>query len=52
VIFALNLGIGIAGWWTGHRVAWVLYAIISIAGMVLIGAATPISGFWILECLS
>jgi hypothetical protein len=42
----LNIATAIAGWWTAHRAAWMVYLILSIAGTVLIGAATPINALW------
>jgi hypothetical protein len=42
-IVALNLGVGIAGQWTRHRYAWMAYLALSMAGFLLISAATPIT---------
>jgi hypothetical protein len=42
----LNIATAVAGWWTAHRAAWMVYLILSIAGTVLIGAATPINALW------
>ena len=38
-----------AGWWTAHRLAWMVYLLLSIAGLVLIGAATPLSAVLLLR---
>ncbi len=46
-----NLAVAVAGWWTPHRVAWMIYLVLSIAGLVLIGAATPITAVWLLGLL-
>ena len=46
-----NLAVAVAGWWTSHRVAWMIYLVLSIAGLVLIGAATPITAVWLLGLL-
>ena len=48
-LILLNLAIAIAGWWTAHRVAWIIYLLLSIAGLVLIGAATPLSAVLLLR---
>jgi hypothetical protein len=48
-LILLNLAIAIAGWWTAHRIAWMLYLLLSIAGLVLIGAATPLAAVLLLR---
>ena len=47
-IFFLNLGVAIAGLWTAQRAAWIVYLVASVAGMILISAATPITALWLL----
>ena len=42
IAFAANLAIGICGAVTSHRIAWGAYLVLSVAGLVLLGAATPI----------
>jgi hypothetical protein len=46
--FGLNCAIGILGFWTRHRAAWVAYLLVSVAALVLISASTPLSAVWIL----
>jgi len=46
--FGLNVVIAVLGCWTRQRVAWVAYLVVSVAVMVLISAATPLSGLRIL----
>jgi hypothetical protein len=41
--------VAVAGWWTAHRIAWIIYLILSIAGLVLIGAATPLGAVILLR---
>ena len=43
VLIALNLGVGIAGLWTRHRMAWMAYLALSVVSTVLLGAVTPLS---------
>jgi hypothetical protein len=50
-LILLNFVIAIAGWWTAHRLAWMIYLLLSIAGVVLIGAATPLSAVVLLRQL-
>ena len=45
--FAANLAIGVCGVVTSHRIAWGGYLVLSIAGLVLISAATPITALWL-----
>ncbi len=47
----LNLAVAIAGWWTAQRAAWIVYFVLSVAGTVLIGAATPLNALWLLILL-
>jgi hypothetical protein len=49
LLVLLNLGVAVAGWWTAHRIAWIIYLILSIAGLVLIGAATPLGAVILLR---
>ena len=51
LLILLNLAIAIAGWWTAQRAAWMIYLLLSIAGLLLIGAATPISAALLLRGL-
>jgi hypothetical protein len=51
LLILLNVAAAIAGWWTAHRVAWMVYLLLSIAGLLLIGAATPISAAELLRGL-
>jgi hypothetical protein len=46
-----NLAVAVAGWWTPYRVAWMIYLVLSIAGLVLIGAATPVNALWLVGLL-
>jgi hypothetical protein len=48
LVFLINATIAIVGMWTSHRIPWAAYLILSIACFTLVGASTPISGFWIL----
>ena len=50
-LILLNFAAAIAGWWTAHRLAWMIYLFLSIAGLLLIGAATPISAVLLLRQL-
>jgi hypothetical protein len=45
--FGANLAFGIYGVATSHRIAWSTYLILSVAGLVLVSAATPISALWL-----
>ena len=45
--FGVNMAIGIYGAVTSHRIAWGAYLVLSVAGLVLIGAATPITALWL-----
>jgi hypothetical protein len=45
--FGLNTVIAVLGCWTRHRAAWLAYLVIGIAVMILISAATPLSGLWL-----
>jgi hypothetical protein len=47
VAFALNAGIAIYGLFTPYRSAWAVYLVVSLAGMLLIGAATPVVALWV-----
>jgi hypothetical protein len=47
-----NAAISVIGLWTRHRAASAVYLTISVADLVMIGAATPISGMWILARVS
>jgi hypothetical protein len=46
--FGVNAAISILGFWTPHRAAWAAYLVVSVLAFVLIGAATPLTGLWIL----
>jgi len=48
-LILLNFAIAIAGWWTAQRVAWTVYLLLSVAGLVLIGAATPLAAVLLLR---
>ena len=50
-LILLNLAAAMAGWWTAHRLAWMIYLFLSIGGLLLIGAATPISAVLLLRQL-
>jgi hypothetical protein len=45
-IFLANMVLAAFGIWKGRRIAWIVYLVLSVALMVLIGAATPVSGLW------
>jgi hypothetical protein len=51
LLILLNIAAAIAGWWTAHRVAWMVYLLLSIAGLLLVGAATPITAALLLRGL-
>jgi hypothetical protein len=51
IVYAIlihNLVAAIAGLWAPHRIAWLVYALLSVAAFVLIGAATAINAVWLL----
>ena len=48
VAFALNAGVAVYGLFTAYRSASALYLVVSLAAMLLIGAATPITALWLL----
>jgi len=47
-IVFFNAALAVAGFWTRHSAGWAVYLTISVADLVLIGAATPLSGVWTL----
>jgi hypothetical protein len=46
IAIGANLAIGICGVVTSHRVAWIAYLVLSVAGLVLMSTATPIVAVW------
>jgi hypothetical protein len=52
VVFLFNAAAAIVGLWTRYRVAWFVYLMVSIAGMLLISTSTPISALWILTTVA
>jgi len=44
---AINMIVGVFGIFGGHRLAWILYLIISVIGIVTIGAETPITALYL-----
>jgi len=48
-LILLNFAMAIAGWWTAYRVVWMFYLLLSIAALVLIGAATPLAAVLLLR---
>jgi hypothetical protein len=47
VLFALNIGTALVGFFTRQRTAWLLYLALTIACMLLLGSS-PVSSAWIL----
>ena len=45
--FAANLAIGIYGAIGSDRIAWCAYLAVSVAGLLLLGASTPINALWL-----
>jgi hypothetical protein len=45
--FGANFAFGIYGVATSHRIAWSAYLVLSVAGLVMMSAATPISALWL-----
>jgi hypothetical protein len=45
--FAANMAIGIYGAVNSHRIAWSAYLVLSVAGLVLLSASTPIIALWL-----
>jgi hypothetical protein len=45
--FGANLAIAIYGAVAFHRFAWSAYLVLSVAGLVLVSAATPIVAVWL-----
>jgi hypothetical protein len=46
--FGANLAFGMYGVTTSHRIAWSAYVLLSLVGLVLVSAATPISALWLM----
>lgn len=51
IAFGANVAIGIYGAVTSHRIAWSAYLVLSVAGLVLVGATTPIVALWLVSKL-
>jgi hypothetical protein len=51
LIVLLNIAVAVVGILTPHRAAWIAYMIASVAGMALLGAATPITAVALLASL-
>jgi len=47
VVFALNIGTALMGFFTRQRTTWLLYLALTIACMLLLGSS-PVSSAWIL----
>jgi hypothetical protein len=47
IAIGTNMAIGILGAITSYRLAWSAYLVLSVAGLVLVGAATPIFALWL-----
>jgi hypothetical protein len=47
IAFGANVAIGIYGAVNSHRIAWSAYLVLSVAGLVLVGATTPIVALWL-----
>jgi hypothetical protein len=45
--FAANMAIGIYGVVNSHRIVWSAYLVLAVAGLLLIGASTPIVALWL-----
>jgi len=45
---AINMIVGIFGIFGAHRLAWILYLLVSVIGIVTIGAETPITALYLL----
>lgn len=46
--FAINMIVAVLGILSPHRLAWILYLIVSLTGIVMIGAETPITALYLL----
>jgi hypothetical protein len=47
IAFGANMAIGVYGVVISHRIAWSAYLALSVAGLVLVGATTPIVAVWL-----
>lgn len=47
IAFGANVAIGIYGAVNSHRIAWSAYLVLSVVGLVLVGATTPIVALWL-----
>ena len=47
--FGANMVIAIYGAVAFHRIAWSAYLVLSIVGLVLVSAATPITAVWLVS---
>ena len=47
--FGANIAIAIYGAVAFHRIAWSAYLVLSIVGLVLVSAATPITAVWLVS---
>jgi len=47
--FGANMVIAIHGAVAFHRIAWSAYLVLSIVGLVLVSAATPITAVWLVS---
>ncbi len=45
--FGANLIVGIYGAIVSNRIAWIGYLVLSVAGLLLMGATTPIVALWL-----
>jgi hypothetical protein len=47
--FGVNMAIAIYGAVALHRIAWSAYLVLSVVGLVLVSAATPITAVWLVS---
>ena len=47
--FGANMVIAVYGAVAFHRIAWSAYLVLSIVGLVLVSAATPITAVWLVS---
>ncbi len=47
--FGANMAIAINGAVAFHRIAWSAYLVLSVVGLVLVSASTPITAVWLVS---